>query len=53
MREPGRPIRARKKITRAIEGRIAEVAPELIDVVIEEARKDSWLALELLKLFIR
>jgi len=46
----GRPVGARKKITAAIEGRIADAAPELIEGLIADARKDARVALDLLKL---
>jgi hypothetical protein len=46
----GKPIGARKRITRAIEGQIAEAAPELVASVIEAGRTDWRPALELLKM---
>jgi len=49
--KPRRVARAPRSLL-AIEDRIAEASPELIDVVINAARRDSRLALELLKLFI-
>ena len=46
----GKPIGARKRLTRALEGQIAEAAPELVASLIAAGRTDWRPALELLKL---
>lgn len=45
----GKPIGARKRITRAIESQIAAAAPELVASLIEAGRTDWRAAVELLK----
>ncbi len=45
----GKPLGARKRLTRALEAQIAEAAPELVASVIEAGRTDWRPAMELLK----
>lgn len=46
----GKPLGARKRLSRALEGQIAEAAPELVASLIAAGRTDWRPALELLKL---